>query len=395
MRQTKLLAVSLAVLVLFVGLLFITGVSNQATPETIKVGFIYVGPIGDYGWSHAHNVARKIVDETFPWLDTTYVEAVPEGEVGTSIEMLINQEKVDVVFTTSFGFMDGTLAMAKKYPEIIFGHCSGFKRNHNMMTYMADFYQVYYLNGLMAGALTESNKLGYVGAFPIPELKRHISAFAIGAREVNPQAEVDVRWIEEWYHPTAAKEAAEALVAEGVDVFAFTEDSPTVVQVADSHNLPSFGHYSPMHRFAPETIVSGQLVHWEKIYADFLSKVYAGLYTSENLQNVDYWWLLGEQAVELGSKSGMPINPVYKEKLQSVTVTDPILGEISVYKLVLKRLEQMSNPSMVFDPFQGPIYDRQGNLQVPKGTRMSVGKLISMEWAAENVVGPWPGEPEE
>jgi simple sugar transport system substrate-binding protein len=249
-------------------------------------------------------VGRLIAEETFPWLETIYVESVPEGEVETYIDRMI-QEGADVVFTTSFGFMDGTLAAAKRYPDKIFAHCSGFKRAPNMASYMADFYQVYYLNGLMAGALTKSGKIGYVAAFPIPEVKRHINAFTIGVREVNPNAQVHVRWIYEWFNPAAATEATKALIAEGADVFAFTEDSPTVVQVAAAKGLPSFGHYSPMYDFAPDYVVSGQIVHWEKFYLDFLSKVYAGYYTSKNLEEVDYWGLLREGAVELGAKPGM------------------------------------------------------------------------------------------
>lgn len=290
----------------------------------IKAGFIYVGPIGDFGWSYAHDQARRIVDDTYPWLETVYVEAVPEGEVEGVIDRLINQEGVDIVVTTSFGFMDGTLSAAQRYPDKIFFHCSGFKRAPNMATYMADFHQVYYLNGVIAGALTKTGKLGYVGAFPIPELKRHINAFALGARRVNPSAQVLVRWLQtSWYDPAGAKEAAESLIAEGVDVLAFTEDSPTVVQVAAEHGLPSFGHYSPMYKFAPNFVASGQLVHWEAIYFDFFAKVYAGLYTPKNLENVDYWWLLREGAVELGADFGMPINPVFEDQLKSTIVNDP------------------------------------------------------------------------
>ena len=158
--------------------------------------------------------------------------------------------------------MDATLAAAQRYPDVIFAHATGFMRAPNVATYTADFYQVYYLNGLMAGALTESGTVGYVGAFPIPEVKRHIDAFTLGVREVNPEATVAVRWINAWFDPAAATEATQALVAEGADVFAFTEDTPTVIQVAAEGNLPSFAHYSPMLQFAPEEVVSGQLVHW-------------------------------------------------------------------------------------------------------------------------------------
>ncbi len=379
----RILAVMLAVVAL--GAL-------ASSAENIKAGFIYVGPIGDYGWTHAHDLARRIVDEKYDWLETIYVESVPEGEVETYIDQLVRQG-CNVIFTTSFGFMDGTLAAAQRYPNVIFAHCSGFKRAPNMATYMADFYQVYYLNGLMAGALTKTGKIGYVAAFPIPEVKRHINAFTIGVREVNPKAEVHVRWIYEWFNPAAAKEAAEALIAEGCDVFAFTEDSPTVVQVAAEKGLPSFGHYSPMYDFAPDYVVSGQIVHWEKIYEDFLVKIYKGVYTTKNLQHVDYWWLLSQGAVEVGAKPGMVINPKYEAALKNHVIDHPAFGKVSVYDLVFIRLNQMADPGITFDPFQGPVYDRKGVLRVPEGMWMSYDALITLEWAAAGVVGPWPGEP--
>ncbi len=392
--KTKIVTLVVVVLALVIGLTSVSMAEEYVPGESLKVGFVYVGPIGDMGWTYAQNEARLVCEDTFPWLETVYIESVPEAEVETYIDRLILEQDCDVVFTTSFGFIDGTVAAAARHPDTIFGHCSGFLRAPNLMTYMADFYQIYYLNGLIAGALTESNKVGYVGAYPIPELKRHISAYAIGVREVNPDAEVHVRWIEAWYDPTAAKEATEALIAEGCDVFAFTEDSSTVVQVAAESKLPSFAHYgSQMYKFAPDYVVSGQRVHWDAIYLDFLEKVYNGDYTANNLQNVDYWWLLSQRAVEAEGKPGIPINPLYEDELKAYVIDHPVLGKISVYDLFMTRLEQMGKPGVTYDPFQGPLYDRKGNLQVPEGLWMSVNSLITMEWAAEGVVGPWPGEP--
>ncbi|HEB29556.1 MAG TPA: BMP family ABC transporter substrate-binding protein [Spirochaetes bacterium] len=349
--------------------------------DKLKVGFIYVGPIGDMGWTHAHDQARKIVEDTFPWVETIYQESVPEAKVEGVIDRMVRREKCDIIITTSFGFWEGTVAAAKKYPDTIFAHASGFMRAPNLATYMADFYQVYYLNGLMAGALTKSNKVGYVGAFPIPEVKRHIDAFTIGVREVNPRAEVHVRWIEAWFDPAKAKEATNSLIDIGCDVFAFTEDSDTVVQVAAQNKFPVFSHYSPMHKSAPRYVVSGQLVHWELFYLDFISKVYSGLYTSKNLENVDYWGLLKEGAAELGGKFDTPMNPAWKSRLGGT------------YNLVLKRLDQMKNPQVVFDPFTGPIYNRKGKIVVPDGDRADYVHLLSIEYAVKGVVGPWPGEP--
>ena len=355
------------------------------------MGFIYVGPIGDYGWTNAHDVARRMVEQQLP-VETLYVESVPEGKVEPFIDRLVGQG-AKVIFTTSFGFMDGTVAAAQRYPNVVFAHASGFKRARNLATYMADFYQVYYLNGLMAGALTKTNKVGYVGAFPIPEVKRHLDAYALGVRYVNPQATINVRWLQDWFSPPKAKEATQALIADGVDVFAFTEDSPTVIQESAKKNLLSFAHYSPMYKFAPKQVVSGELVHWETIYLDFLRKVLAGKYTADNLQDVDYWWLLAEKAVEVGAEPGMMINPLFVSRLKSTTVKTVEFGTLSVYDLVQRRIAQMSKNPVVFDPFAGPIQDRKGVVRVPAGHTMTVGELTSMEWAAPGVTGPWPGEP--
>jgi simple sugar transport system substrate-binding protein len=148
-----------------------------------------------------------------------------------------------------------------------------------------------------------------------------------------------------------------------------------------------------MYEFAPNYVVSGEMVHWDKIYEDFLQKIYDGIYTANNLQDVDYWWLLSQDAVEMAAEPGMAINPVYVDKLKAAVIDHPTFGEISAYDLIQTRLAQMANPGITYDPFQGPIYDRKGNLRVPEGTWLSVDSLISLEWAMENVVGPWPGEP--
>jgi basic membrane protein A len=373
--------------------------TEEPTPEAAgtKACFIYVGPIGDYGWSHAHEQGRLYVEEQFDWLETAYAESVPEADVDRFLDRFVVEEDCDVVFTTSFGFMDGTLAAAEKYPDTLFFHCSGFKRAPNMGTYMADFYQLYYLNGLMAGALTKTGKVGYVGAHPIPEVVRHINGFTLGVREVNPEATVDVRWLFEWYDPAAAREAAEALIDAGADVLAFTEDSPAVVEVGQEHTeagepVYTFSHYSPMGDFGPDSAVSGQLVDWGIIYEDILMKAYLGVYNNKNLENVDYWWLMKEKAVVLGAKFDEPINPKFEDPLTAMTVTDPFLGEMSVYDLVFKRIEQMNDPAMLFDPFTGPINDQDGTERIPAGQRASIGELLSIDWFVEGNVGSIPRE---
>ncbi|WP_027881161.1 BMP family ABC transporter substrate-binding protein [Meiothermus rufus] len=365
--------------------------------DKLKACWIYVGPIGDYGWSHAHDVGRKEAMKALPWLETAYVESVPEAQVEPTIDKLVS-EGCKVIFATSFGYMDGVLNAAKKYPEVLFGHATGYKRAPNVMTYLAEFNEVYYLNGLIAGALTKSGKVGYVAAFPIPEVKRHISAFALGVREVNPRATINVRWINAWFDPAKATEATNALMAQGNDVFAFTEDTPAVIQAAAKRNLPAFGHYSPMQKFSPKTVPSGQLVRWEKIYIDFLSKVRNGTYTNRNLDKVDYWWLLKEGAVELGGEFGVPINPAFVPALKAKRVTDKLTGkQTTVYDLVMARYEAMKAGK--FSPFTGPIRDRNGILRVPAGQVYPIysdkpgANQASMEWAAPGIVGQWPNEP--
>ncbi len=387
-----LVALGLLAIVFSVGMVALADAYVPGTP--MKVGFIYVGPVGDYGWTYAHNEARLIVEDTFPWVETYFVENVAEGQEEAFIDQLLAEFDVDVVITTSFGFMNGTYAAAQRYPDKIFAHASGFMRAPNMLTYMADFYQVYYLNGIIAGALTETDKVGYVGAFPIPEVKRHLNAFALGLQAANPEAEVQASWIYEWFNPAGAKEATEALIADGCDMFAFTEDSPTVVQVAADNEMMSFGHYgSQMYQFAPDYVVSGQAVRWEAIYIDFLQKIYDGVYTAENLQNVDYWWLMAQDAVAAEAQPGVPINPLHVDALKAYMIDDPALGMISAYDLFYTRLAQFSNPGVTFDPFEGPIVDRTGVLRVEEGAWLSVDSLITMEWAVSNVVGPWPNEP--
>ncbi len=358
----------------------------------VKAGFIYVGPIGDYGWSHAHEQGRLFVEQEFPWLDTVYFESVAEADAERYIDRLVDDEGCDIVFTTSFGFMDATVSAGEKYPDTVFFHCSGYRRAANVGTYFADFYQIYYLNGLMAGALTKTGKVGYVGAYPLPEVVRHINAFALGVREVNPTATVSVRWINAWYDPTRAREAAEALIAEGCDALAFTEDSPTVLQVGEEHTeagnqIYTFSHYSPMQRFAPHSCVSGQLVHWERLYEEILARFYLGLLNNTNLANVDFLYNLGQKGVELGGQFNVPINPIFIPDLQAVNVVDPILGTINVYDLVMTRLQQMSEPSVIFDPYTGPIKDQTGMVRVLAGTRATYEQLWTIDWFVEGVIG--------
>jgi basic membrane protein A and related proteins len=363
---------------------------KAAAEKKLKAGFVYVGPVGDYGWTNAHDVGRKFAISKLPWLDTVFVESVPESDSARIIDRLVQEEKVDVVLTTSFGYMDDTVKAGAKYPNKLFLHCSGFKNAKNVGTYFAELYQMYYLNGLMAGALTKSNKIGYVGAFPTPEVVRHIDAYALGVKATNPKAKVQVRWIFAWYDPAKAKEAAEALVADGVDCLAFTEDSPSVIEVGQDHTkkgkqIYTFSHYSPMQQFGPDSVVSGQLVDWGVMYVKLFQDIHDGKFSNEDL-----WWMAKEKAAMLGGSMTEPINAKFVDPLKKATVETKDLGKLSAYDLVMKRYEQMQQGREVFDPFAGPIKDNKGNEKIPAGSVGTKQQLLSIDYYVDNIAGDVP-----
>ena len=391
MKNSRLLAV-LLILLAVPAFIFATSEKETSGDKDIKAGFIYIGPTGDYGWTYAHEVGRQYVMEKFPWLESVIVESVDEGDSARFIDRLVQAENCDIVFTTSFGYMDATVEAGAKYPDTIFMHCSGYKQTENVGTYMGDLYQMYYLNGLMAGALTESNKIGYVAAFPIPELFRHINAFAMGIKATNPDARVYVKWLNAWYGPDQAREAAEAFIAEGCDVLAFTEDSPAVVEVGQEHmeagdTVYTFSHYSPMQAYGEDSVVSGQLIDWGIMYEKTLKDLHDGVWTSEPL-----WWLAAEKAAKLGGAVDEPINPKFAGALKAITVDTPDLGNISVYDLVMKRYAQMQASPVEFEPYTGPIYDNTGKLQMVEGETPDVAYLESIMYYVDNVVGVIPSE---
>ena len=364
--------------------------TKLAAGKQLKAGFIYVGPVGDYGWSHAHDVGRKSAEKQLPWLKTVYIESVAEADSARIIDRFIQEEKCDVVFTTSFGYMDDTIKAGQRYADKMFMHCSGFKQAKNVGTYFADLYQTYYLNGVMAGALTKTDKIGYVAAFPIPELVRHIDAFALGIKAVNPNARVHVRWTYAWYGPDKAREAAEALVAEGCDALAFTEDTPSVIEVGQEHTakgnqIYTFSHYSPMEPYGKDSVVSGQLVDWGVMYIKILSDIHQGTWTNEDL-----WWLIAEKAAILGGDFKHPINPKFEKELRAVVVETEDFGRLSVYDLVFKRYKQMEEGTDLFDPYMGPITDNTGKLQIKSGEKATKEDLLSIMYYVDNVVGTIP-----
>jgi simple sugar transport system substrate-binding protein len=349
-------------------------VTGPAPGKKIKAGFIYVGPVGDFGWSYGHDRGRKYLAK-LPWLETFYAEAIPEPEVGGAIDRMV-AEGADVVFTTSFGYMDPTVAAGPKYPDKYFWHCSGYKRAENVGTYFAEFYQLYYLCGLAAAGVSKTNKIGYVAAHPIPEVVRHINAFVLGAREINPKIEAYVVWLFSWFDPAKTRDAAVSLIeSQNCDVLAYTEDSPTTLQVAEEYQgkgkpVWSFSHYSDMTRYGPKAHLTGQVVDWGLMYEYILAYQYAQAFRS-----MDLWWRLGDGGDTIdgwrASDGGVTLAPV-----------NPAIPE-NVRNLIDKRRKEMN--AQLFEPFTGPIKDQDGNLKLAAGQRATHDDLWTMDWFVEGV----------
>ena len=373
--------------------------------EPLKVGYVYVGPVGDYGWSYGHDRGRRWADEHFGLpVKSFYRESVPEPEVGSAIETLID-EGAKLIFTTSFGFMDATAEYAAKYPDRYFVHISGYRSGaagnapENMSAAFAEFYQLYYLNGLAAGAVTETGVVGYVGAYPIPEVVRHINAFVLGAnyaykKRTGKNIKAHVNWIFSWVAPDAARKAAIALIEEkNCDVIAFTEDTPSVLQVAEEYwkkgkKVWSFSHYSDMREYGPNAHLTGQIANWGPIYLDFYRMVATNSWIS-----VDIWARIGDytpyrwrRPVEK-STAGQPEGVVYLAPLNPA-----IPSEWQI--LIKQKYEEMKE--LLFEPFSvegnlgEPIRDQNYEVRIKAGERADHDMLWNMYWFVEYIEEPLP-----
>jgi basic membrane protein A and related proteins len=211
------------------------------TSEVLKVGFIYVGPMGDYGWSYAHDRGRQYLEAIMPDVETTYVESVPEGADAERGLTQLARSGHKVIVATSYGSMDTLLKVAERFPDVVFLHCSGHKRRANLGTYFGRMYQASYLTGLMAGTMTQKQRIGYVVPIPIPEVIRITNAFALGVRAVSPETTVHVVWPKAWYDPATESEAANSLLDLGADVIATQSDSPAPVQAAQRRGAYGIG----------------------------------------------------------------------------------------------------------------------------------------------------------
>jgi len=254
--------------------------SSSGSMDTVRAAWIYATEVGDLGWSWAHDQARKASAKRYDWLETDFTEAVAPTDSERVIRQYAN-DGFDVVFTTSFDYMDPTFRVAKAKPDTIFEHAGGYKTRENMGRYFGRMYQARYMAGVAAGMVSEANLLGFVGAFPIPQVIRGLNAFALGAASVNEDVSMKVRWTNTWFDPPKEQEAANALIDEGVDVMAQHQDSPAAVRAASDAGIWATGYDAPMADFAGENYLTSPVWHWEVFHNPTLESIRSGSWESD------------------------------------------------------------------------------------------------------------------
>jgi len=337
----------------------------RAGNAPVKVAFIYVDPVGDTGWSYQHDVARRELERVLgSAVTTTFLESVPAT---ADAERVIRQLAIagnQIIFTTSFGYMEPTQRVAKLFPNVKFEQATGYKTAANVVTYETRFYEGAYLIGVLAGKTTKSNTLGFVGSFAIPEVVRNIDAFTLGARSVNPKIITKVIWVDSWYDPGKERQAAEALIGQGADVLAQNTDSPAIVQVAEKRGVHAFGWDSDMSKYGPTAQLAANTENWADYYIEEVRKVMAGTWT-------------GGRRTANGLKENMVVlTPLNKSVPPEVA------------RLFEEKKRAIIDGTLV--PFAGPLKDNAGALKLKAGTALTRDDLKSINWYVEGVDGSVP-----
>ena len=331
--------------------------------EKIKVGFVYVGPIGDHGWTYRHDIGRLAIEKALgDRVETSYVESVSEGADAERVIRQLAAAGHGLIFTTSFGFMNPTVKVAKQFPNVRFEHATGYKRTDNVSTYNARFYEGRYIAGVIAGKMTKSEIIGYVASHPIPEVVRGINAFTLGLRSINPQATVKVVWVNSWYDPGKESDAAKSLIDQGADILLQHTDSPAPLQVAQNRGVFGFGQASDMSAFAPKAQLSAIIDNWDGYYVSRARAVLDGEWKS-----ADTWGGLNDGLVEMAAYTNMPSD---------------------VAALAKETEEKIRSGKM--HPFTGPIKNQAGEIKAAAGQPLDDGTLLGMDWYVEGVEGNLP-----
>jgi simple sugar transport system substrate-binding protein len=326
--------------------------------EKLKIGFIYVGPVGDFGWTYQHDQGRLAIEKAFPGrVETTFVEKVPENDSERAIEQLARTGH-KMIFTTSFGYMEPTLRVARRFPDVKFEHATGVKRAPNVATYSAKFHEGRYIIGQIAGRMTKTNTIGYVGAFPIPEVIAGINAFYLGAKSVNPKVKIKIVWVNSWFDPPKEADAAKVLLDQGVDVLTQHTDSPAPVQAAAARGIYSFGQASDMSRFAPNHLLTSIIDDWNPYYIERVKAVLDGTWTSK-----DTFDGLAKGKVKMGPYVNMPAD--------------------------VKALAEETEAGLksgAMDAFKCPVLDQTGKaVECKGGDRLSDEQVFGMNFYVQGI----------
>lgn len=324
-----------------------------------KVAFVYLGPIGDHGWTFAHEQGRQAAIAKFgDAIETTIVENVAEGPDSERVIRRLAEEGNELIFTTSFGYMNPTVKVAKRFKDVKFEHSTGYKRSNNVATYNARFYEGRAVCGTIAGHMSENGVAGYIASFPIPEVVMGINAFTLAARKVNPEFKTNVLWVSSWYDPAKEADAAKALIDQGADIIAQHTDSPAALQACEQRNLMAFGQAWDMSSFAPTAHLTAITNQWGVYYIDRIQKM-----LSDNWESGDTWWGFKEGIIEMSP---------YSDRIPADVQT--------AANAVRDGIVDGSAPV-----FTGPIVDNAGTERVAAGVQLEDGDLAGMDWYVEGV----------
>jgi simple sugar transport system substrate-binding protein len=338
-------------------------IGRAAAADPLGVGFVYVGPVEDFGWTHAHDVGRKAIEsELGDQVKTTFVESVKEGPDSERVIAELASKGNKLIFTTSFGYMNPTLKVAKRFPDVKFEHATGYKRDVNVSTYNIRFYEGRYVQGVIAGHLSKSGIVGYIGSVPIPEVVMGMNAFIIGMRTVNPNARMKIVWVNAWYDPGKEGDSAKALIDQGADIIAQHTDSGAPLQVCQQRGVLGFGQASDMSALAPKAQLTASVDFWNPYYVQRAKDVTAGSWES-----MDTWGGFKSGMLVMAPYANMPENVAAAGKAAEAGITD---GKIVI--------------------FQGPIKDQSGADKVPAGTALDDGAIAGMNWLADGIDGQIP-----
>jgi basic membrane protein A len=341
--------------------------TTLAYAEKLKVAFVYVGPVGDLGWTYTHDQGRKHLEKELTGkVETAVAEKVQEGADAERVIRDFARKGYQLIFTTSFGYMDPTLSVAKQFPKTTFVHISGVKTAKNVSTVFGRIEEPFYVSGFIAGAMSKKGKVGFVAAHPIPEVIRNANAFALGVRAANPQATVNVIWTNTWYDPVTEKEAAVALLDAGCDVLGQDQDTAEPQKAAEARGALGVGYHTDMSALAPKAVLTSPVWNWGPKYTQIAKSVLDGKYESES-----YWG---------GWKDGIV-------DLAPLTSLVPAAVQDKAGKLAA---EFKSGTKTVRDIFKGPLKDNTGKDRVPSGQSMTDPELLAMDWLVEGVVGNVP-----